>query len=436
VSRLPQLRASLLDAAERRTGEPAQITGGRRRPLRLIVAAALVAPLLAAAALAATGVLRTGSPVRPSQRLTPTVGLGVPARGGSRVLAVSFADPAGGPPWGMRIVHTTRDLVCIQVARLYRGALGVLGRAGAFRDDGQFHPLPPDTIERQPGATSCQPAGVQTSLEISGIPESGLVPELGSVGALSQARWVSYGVLGPDAVSVTYSYHGESHSIPVEAVTGAYLVVLPGLEPGPNRRGITSGGSTGVSRPGGAPLPNPEGALTAITYRYAGGVCQDSVLKRVSNPCPRPRQRPLRAFLEPSLDLHRPIAVRLRPTAAPGGFSAVVTFTAPYAVPNALSAYSIASPSPCHEGTGIDPIDRDVRAGASVVVPLEAVFANACGPTVTLEVLYSQGGGVAVPGPGTVLVGRVSVRAPGRRRLGERGRPRRAAPPPGRRRRA
>ena len=123
MSRLPQLRTSFMEAAERQTSARAGVARGRRQPLRVVVTVVLVLLLLAAAAVAATGVLRTGSSVRPSQRLTPTVGIGVPARGGSRVLAVSFADPAGGPPWGMRVVHTTRDLVCIQVGRLYHADL-------------------------------------------------------------------------------------------------------------------------------------------------------------------------------------------------------------------------------------------------------------------------------------------------------------------------
>ncbi len=346
-------------------------------------------------------------------RLTPTVGLGVPARGGSRVLGVSFADPAGGPPWGMRLVHTTRDLVCIQVGRLYRGTLGVLGLDGAFHDDGQFHPLPPNTIGRQPGATSCQPQSVRRSLEVSGIPESGLMPEIGKLGPLSRDRWVSYGLLGPDAVSVTYSYHGSSHTVTVEPGTGAYMIVLPGIETGPNRNGITYGGSSGASGPGGSPLPNPAGALTAITYRLDGTTCQDAIAARAPNPCPRPQPAPNRGrFLEPSMHLDRRITVHLHPADVPGRYSAVLTFTAPYAVPNALSGYSIASPSPCHEGTTVDPIDHDVRAGATVTVPLEAVFANACGPSVILEVLYNPREATPTAGPGSVVVGRATVERP------------------------
>jgi hypothetical protein len=412
VSRLPQLRATFLAAAERQTSAPERRASRRRLPL--IALAVLSLLLVAAAALATSGVLRIGSAVRPSGRLTPTVGLGVPARGGSRVLAVRSADPAGGPPWGMRVVHTSRDLVCIQVGRLYRGALGVFGLDGAFGDDGQFHPLPPDTIGRQPGATSCQPEADRVSLEVSGIPESGLMPESGNLGALSRDRWVSYGLLGPDAVSITYSYRGTSHTVPVEPGTGAYLIVLPGIEPGANRRnGVTSGGSSGASRPGGSPLPNPEGALTAITYRLGAATCQDSIEAEASNACPRPRQVfPHRVFLQPSQHLHRPVHVRLRPTTAPGGFSAVLTFTAPYAVPNALSGYSIASPTPCHEGTVIDPIDRDIKAGAIVTVPMEAIFANACGPSVILEVLYNPREEHRIASPGTVVVGRITVQRP------------------------
>jgi hypothetical protein len=413
VSRLPQLRASFIDAAERQQrSDRVESRRRRSRPLRLTVVVVVGLLMLGAAALAATGVLRTGSAVPPSGKLEPTVGLGVPARGGSRILRVRSADPAGGPTWGMRVVHTTRDLLCIQVGRLYQGALGVLGVDGAFHDDGQFHPLPPDTIARQPGATSCHPEGVQVSLEVSGIPASGLMPEFGGLGPLSRARWVSYGLLGPDAISVTYSYEGVAHSIPVEAVTGAYLIVLPGVETGPNRRGITYGGSAGVARPGaGAPLPNPAGALTAITYWLGSSTCEDSVQARSPDACPRPHGSPAgrRGALVPSVSLHRYIRVRLHRARTPGGYDAVLSFTAPYAVRNALSGYSIASPSPCHEGTGIDPIDRDVKRSTTVTVPVGAIFANACGRSVTLEVLYSPR---QSPGAGSTLVGRIVVERP------------------------
>lgn len=403
MSRLPQLRASFMDAVERQRSAPRRRTS-RGRPLRLVAAMALVLLLVAAAALAATAVLRTGSPVRPS-RLTPADGLGVPARGGSRVLGVTFADPAGGQPWGMRVVHTSRDLVCIQVGRLYRGALGVLGLDGAFHDDGQFHPLPADTIGR--AGEHCELNGTHSSNEISGIPESGLMPILGGLGALPQARWISYGLLGPHAVKITYRYRGQSRSVAVEPLTGAYLIVLPGIEPG--TRGIQSGGSTGGQSAG---TVLPSGALTAITYRIAGSLCEESIQPNMPNPCPHSRIAPPRRPTVPARELHQRIEVRLRRAHTPGGYSAIARFTAPFAVPNALSGYSITNPATCHEGTVVDPIDRDIKAGATVTVPMEAIFANACGSTVTLEVLYNPREEHRIPSTGKVLVGRITVKRP------------------------
>ncbi len=412
MSRLPQLRASFLDAAERQAGPAGGVRAirPRRSRLRLGVAIAFVVLLLAAVAVAATGLLRTGSPVRPSGRATPNAGVGVPAPGGSRILHVSGADPAGGPPWGMRLVRTTRALVCVQLGRLYQGALGVLGTDGAFGDDGAFHPLPPDTIDRQSGATSCQPANVGVSLEVSGIPASGLMAADGRLGAVSSDRWISYGLLGADAVSVTYRLGARSHTIPVEPGTGAYVIVSQGIKPGTSQQGTTSGGSSGVQGPGGRALPNPEGAVTAITYRIGNGTCEIGRTAHTPNACPLPPSG--RGSPEPTVELHRAISVHLRRAAQPGGYDATLTFVAPYAVPNALSGYSIASPSPCHLGIAVDPVDRDVSAGQKVVVPVEAVFANACGPAVTLEVIYGHGQGVHATGSGNVLVGKITLRRP------------------------
>jgi hypothetical protein len=62
--------------------------------------------------------------------------------------------------------------------------------------------------------------------------------------------------------------------------------------------------------------------------------------------------------------------VLLHRAKAPGGYNAVLSFIAPYAVRNALSGYSIVSATPCHEGTTIDPIDRDVKRSATATVPV------------------------------------------------------------------
>ncbi len=99
----------------------------RRSGLRVAVVAVLVALVAVAVAVAAGGLF--GSPVAPEEHLTPTTGWGVPIRSSVRLIPISAPDPAGGLPWGIRIMHTTRGLGCLQVGRLEGGQLWV-DRAG------------------------------------------------------------------------------------------------------------------------------------------------------------------------------------------------------------------------------------------------------------------------------------------------------------------
>lgn len=68
--------------------------------------------------------------------------MGVPVVGTVRLLSLRVPDPAGGPPWGMRVMRTTGGDECMQVGRVHDGRLGVLGQDGIFRDDHRFHPMP------------------------------------------------------------------------------------------------------------------------------------------------------------------------------------------------------------------------------------------------------------------------------------------------------
>ena len=123
-----------------------------------VIAAALVL-VGGAVAVAATGVL-TGSPVtEPEGSLSPSAGDGVPAVGGSQLLALRTDDPEGGLAWGMRVVRTTRGQVCVQVGRIDDGQLGELGLDGAFHDDGRFHLLAADILPKFGGDydTNCVP---------------------------------------------------------------------------------------------------------------------------------------------------------------------------------------------------------------------------------------------------------------------------------------
>jgi hypothetical protein len=68
---------------------------------------------------------------------------GVVRPGDSRLLPIRVADPQGGPPWGLRLVRTTRGDTCVQLGRVQDGQLGSLGIADAWDNDHRFHPIPP-----------------------------------------------------------------------------------------------------------------------------------------------------------------------------------------------------------------------------------------------------------------------------------------------------
>ncbi len=102
----------------------------RRTSAHVRLALVVIALVLATAAitLAATGVILTGSPVATVRAPIATAGEGIPVAGGARLLPRASARPGGGLPWGMRIIHTTRGLICVQIGRVYDGQLGAARR--------------------------------------------------------------------------------------------------------------------------------------------------------------------------------------------------------------------------------------------------------------------------------------------------------------------
>jgi hypothetical protein len=163
VSVVPEIERQLRDAAERMAQSPVSraVAGMHRWRGQLFARPLLLGVLLVSSAtgvaLAARALVGVGSPAPreyPSlgQRILPT---------GTRLLSLRVADPAGGPPWGMRLIVTTADRAagggggsssgarrgtahwgCVQIGRIVDGQLGVLGEDGAFHDDGLFHALP------------------------------------------------------------------------------------------------------------------------------------------------------------------------------------------------------------------------------------------------------------------------------------------------------
>ncbi len=431
MSVLPQLERDLLEAAERMLSASADGAGGRRggalrraRALarRLPVPAIALGCLLAAATitLAATGVILTGAPVRPEELLNPYVGEGVPAPGASRLLPLRVPDPEGGLPWGMRIVRTTRGEICMQIGRVQHGQLGELGIDGAFNDDGRFHPIPANALPADDfhghifdqwlsnANSSCGLTGEASVDSSVGVERSAAAYVDAAKRPVDNLRDIYSGILGPEAVSVSYRAGKRDLSVAVVPGIGAYLIVRRAIA-GPQNG--TGGASIGTE---GDLAPSPP--LVTITYRLDGKLCRRGPslppggTSRLSDPCPWPRYRHDRA---PTRDLHqRPrVNLQIHGHAITG---VQVRFTAPFAITSAHQQYSVAIPSrSCNanersvDGMVLESLARDVHRGAPLTARLGYPFENGCGRrSATVEVFYQRAG------EPRVLVGSTVVHAP------------------------
>jgi hypothetical protein len=213
-------------------------------------------------ALAATGVLSLGGPARFGASVQPHAGSGVAVPGSVRLLAVRTADPDGGPRWGMRTTRTTRGAVCLTVGRVLDGRLGALGIDGAFGDDDLLHPFTAGLFDAQLCAVPDADGHAFLSQAATGYPAAAtgfyLVAHAGGCRASlqglrgdcasSRLRDLYYGLLGPDAVSISYrTPSGAVRSEPTTGPDGAYLLVLP-YRHGP-KGGTISGELTGMTGP-------------------------------------------------------------------------------------------------------------------------------------------------------------------------------------------
>ncbi len=222
----------------------------------------LVAPLLlvlAAAALAAGGVIELGSPAKLPFSVYGNAreGYGALVPGTVRLLPIKAPDPAGGPDWGMRVLSTTRGQGCIQLGRLLDGKLGALGQDGAFADDGRFHELPVSATTDVNGCALLDGEGrLFTNVTADERPASAWVGAGGRLGgcvppsagpyekglritrrereqgarppaicAQADLRNIYYGLLGPQAQSITYVLGGQRHTLPTVGTDGAYMFV-------------------------------------------------------------------------------------------------------------------------------------------------------------------------------------------------------------------
>ncbi len=382
----------------------------RRASVHVRVALVALAIVLATAAitLAATGVILTGSPVGTARAPIATVGEGVPVAGGTRLLPLRAPDPAGGLPWGIRIVHTTRGLICLQIGRVDGDRLGQLGVDGAFHDDGRFHPLPADAL---PGdianlagweTGNCSSPGSTYSGDSVGLELSAATSPRPGAGVPADRREISFGLLGVHAVSVTFREGSETHTLPVLAGLGAYLIVQRYT----SGRPLGSVSETdGRDEPGNYSSPaGPNGALSATTYSYAGRLCVDRGNLRLAScglsevPPPSPAALPaVRVPLHAHLNIHNHVIT-----------SAQISFQAPYPVTNADEGYSV-SATVCHRGYAGNSSRADVARGAVVTIPIGLTLSQACARTVAFKVEYARfAAGLPQPTP----LGSITIHEP------------------------
>lgn len=135
MSVLPDLENELRRAAAR----PRRRWWSASRGLVLVAGFALVGGAAGAAGLGLIAADRDAA--EHVDQEIPIAITGQPVRDGT-LTPVRTPDPDGGPPWGIRITSTSRGAACIQVGRVVDDQLVVLGRDGAFGDDGRAHVIP------------------------------------------------------------------------------------------------------------------------------------------------------------------------------------------------------------------------------------------------------------------------------------------------------
>ncbi len=345
-------------------GPPRRPHEGRWRVLAVVVVVSLG---LAAVALAASGIL-AGSPYRvphaPRVNRNARLGTGVVVSGSARLLALRVPDPAGGPAWGVRVLRTTRGLGCVQVGRVVNGLLGVLGQDGVAGNDHRFHVLSPDLVQMEDCAL---PDGRQhlfidnetDSGYASGpvfTPRSCAYPGEGSGQPQCPAadrRMLAYGLLGPNAKSLTYRAGGHPVTEATVGPAGAYLVVLPG----------TARGTTGLAS--GSPDLFP-GAL-AVSYRD-GRTCRPS---QRTGGCARDGYATVTTPPVRVLPVTVHATIRTRREHGNRNADLLVSFRAPLAITNAQRSYTVATTMPPACGTiEYTNLDRDIRRGARVTLDM------------------------------------------------------------------
>lgn len=208
--------------------------------------------------------------------------------GSSVQLAAVVADPEGsGPAWAIKTYRVKGDMTCFQVGREQSGRIGAVGAYGSFGNDGRFHPftfsdvgfgtcVPNDARQHAfdnvayanaPASASGEPCPTFPH----GLPQPLPAKVKAHLTAQTHAadcqapnqRLLAFGLLGPDATSVTYRTAFGTATTPTHGPDGAYLIVEPVDQ-------SICGARCGYAGGGGATAMRlAVGLIAKITYRSA-----------------------------------------------------------------------------------------------------------------------------------------------------------------------
>jgi hypothetical protein len=193
-----------------------------------------------------------------------------------------------------------------------------------------------------------------------------------------------------NAVSITYRSGAGTYTEPVLPGLGAYLIVQR-YTSGRQLGGVSETDGSDQPYPYSGPV-SPNGALTAITYSYAGKRCTDTGKGRILRACglsETPPPTPAAAATP-----HVPLTVQLH-SHDREITSVDVAFHAPYPITNATQRYDVSvSERGCHQIGGLLGADNDLTRGSavSISVPIYAplVGPHDCPAVLTIEVTYDR----------------------------------------------
>ena len=336
----------------------------------------------------------------------------------------------------MRELSTTRERGCLQIGRLLDGKLGAIGSDHAFHDDGRFHPLPVGadvngcelldakgrlfanvTAASRPasawGATlndGCVPSTAgpyEKGLRLTPAERArGARPA--SICPQQDLRNIYYGLLGPQAKSITYVLDGHRHTLDTVGSQGAYMFVTR----------ASAHQLLNFANAGTADVVPVDGPVKEIHYRD-GSTCHLTAKSWIggSFACtpslPEPYGYAAVGKAPSSAEVATAIDARLRPGRR-DRHHIVISFRAPAAITNARRAYAIrwreARMAPgAYSGVSVT---EHLSAGTVVARTFEvSPRPGMISGTVVLQQAIGAGG-LEGPGAVSVPVGHFSLRGP------------------------